>query len=474
MRYSNFNRINPCLAGSLLVMSPALQAQQTSVTHPNIVLILADDMGKECVGSYGSSYQTPNIDRLAEEGVLFNYGFSQPLSTPSRVQLMTGKYNYKNYVEFACLDPNQKTFAHLAKAAGYETAIAGKWQLGANNKLPAHFGFDHYCLWQLSYARSEGERYARPLIEKDGVTLPVTEDHYGPDIFVDYLLDFIHTHKQRPFLIYYPMTLVHDPFLPVPGSKLWNEGVEARHKNDAVNFRDMVAYTDKIVGQLIEKLKKEDLYDNTLIIFTGDNGTGQTIYTPMKDGTVVKGGKGQTLDRGVRVPLIARFSNGKVEHTTDDLVDFTDLLPTIAEAIGIEVPADWDTDGHSFLPQLKGEKSHPREWIFSHYNPIHNERVNRLSARSFRDHRYRLYHDGRFYDLVADPEEMQPIEQDKGSVEAEIVRKKFQRELDKLPAWKPGDPGQPKYVLPGYELGVTKASLNYNQKTDIPDAKTNE
>jgi arylsulfatase A len=133
---------------------------------------------------------------------------------------MTGKYNHKNYVEFACLNPNQKTFAHLAKEAGYETVIAGKWQLGANNKLPAHFGFDHYCLWQLSYTRGEGERYARPLIERDGVTLPVTENHYGPNIFADYLLDFIDRNKQRPFLIYYPMALVHDPFLPTPDSKL--------------------------------------------------------------------------------------------------------------------------------------------------------------------------------------------------------------------------------------------------------------
>jgi arylsulfatase A len=460
MKYSNST--NPYLIGSLIAMPFALQAQHRTADPaalPNIVIILADDMGRECIGSYGSTYQTPNIDQLAEEGIRFNYGFAQPLSTPTRVQFLTGKYNYKNYVEFGYLDPNQKTFAHLAKEAGYETVIAGKWQLGANNKLPAHFGFDHHCLWQLSYTRADGERYAKPLIEKDGVVLSVTEDNYGPDIFGDYLLDFIDANKHHPFLVYYPMALVHDPFLPTPDSKSWQDGITIRHQNDTVNFKDMVAYTDKIVGQIITKLKQAGLYENTLIIFTGDNGTGQRVVTPMRDGTSVKGGKGQTLDRGVRVPLIARFGNRQYQQkTTDDLVDFTDILPTVAEAARIEVPASWDTDGKSFLPQIRGEKGNPREWIFSHYNPLHSPQINRLSARSFRDHRYRLYHDGRFYDVSVDPEETKPIEAGKGSAEAEAVREKFQRELDKLPPWKPGDPGQPKHILPGYELGVTKAN----------------
>jgi arylsulfatase A len=464
IKMKHCNPINQCLIGSLITAPLAMQAQQQAVNLPNIIILLTDDMGKECIGSYGSTYQTPNIDKLAEEGIRFNYGFAQPLSTPSRVQLMTGKYNYKNYVEFAYLDPHQKTFAHLAKEAGYETVIAGKWQLGANNKLPAYFGFDHHCLWQLSYSRADGERYAKPLIEKDGLPLSATDDHYGPDIFVDYLLDFINADRQRPFLIYYPMVLVHDPFLPTPDSKSWQDDTLVRHQKDTANFKDMVAYTDKIVGQIIAKLKQEGLYDNTLIIFTGDNGTGQRIVTPMRDGTLVKGGKGQTLDRGVRVPLIARFGNRQLKQkNTDDLIDFTDILPTIAEVAQIEVPVSWDTDGRSFLPQIKGEKGNPREWIFSHYNPIQSPQANQYSARSFRDHRYRLYHDGRFYDVSIDPEEMNPIETGTGSIEAEAVRKRFQRELDKLPSWKPGDLGQPKHILPGYEPGKTKVITTNEQ-----------
>lgn len=420
---------------------------------PNIVLIMADDMGQECVGAYGSTYKTPNLDRLAKEGLKFNYAFSQPLCTPTRVQIMTGKYNHKNYSEFGFLNQDQKTFANLARDAGYATAIAGKWQLGPNQGLPNHFGFDQYCLWQLTYPRKQGERYAKPLIEKDGVDVPVTDDDYGPDIFVDYLLDFIETNKDRKFFAYYPMALVHDPFFPTPDSKSWKDDIAGRHKNDTANFRDMVAYTDKIVGKIVDKLKKLDLYENTVIIFTTDNGTGRPIVTPMKDGSRVQGGKGYTISRGHHVPLIVNWGTGRYSsHETDDLVDFTDFLPTISDIVQRDVPKEWDADGLSIYPHIKGEKGKGREWIFSHYSPLQaGGSINQHAARFFRNHQYKLYHDGRFYDLFADPEETTPIEEGKGNVEAERVRSVFQREFQKLPPWKPGDPGQPKVILEGLE-----------------------
>jgi arylsulfatase A len=429
-----------------------LAAQGKKSRTPNIILILADDMGKECLGTYGGTYNTPNLDKLAAEGLKFNYGFSQPLCTPSRVQIMTGKYNYKNYVEFGYLDPNQKTFAHIAKEAGYKTCISGKWQLGANNKLPAHFGFDQYCLWQLVYSRAQGERYANALIEQDGKVVRRSDDTYGPDIFTNYILDFIEKNKDNKFLAYYPMALVHDPFVPTPDSKSWKDGAEARHRRDTANFRDMVAYADKNVGRIIQKLKELGIYDNTIVIFTGDNGTGRSVITPMKDGSVVHGGKGLTLDRGHRVPLIVNYGAVKYKvHETDDLVDFTDILATIADVAQVKVPKDWDIDGRSIYPQIKGEKGNPRQWIFCHYSPLHGAEINKHSARFFRDHRYKLYHDGRFYDLLTDNEETNPIPEGQGSPEAEAARKVFKAELAKVPAWSPGDPGKPKYVLPGLE-----------------------
>lgn len=444
------------LSAFTFFFSGNLVAQQktnsASKQTPNIILILADDMGKECLGTYGGTYPTPNLDKLAEQGLKFNYAFSQPLCTPSRVQLMTGKYNYKNYVEFGYLDPYQKTFAHLAKEAGYKTAIAGKWQLGANNKLPGLFGFDQYCLWQLTYAKSKGERYAKPLIEQDGKVLKTTDDDYGPDIFVNYLLDFITKNKNQKFLAYYPMALVHGPFLPTPDSKSWKNNPELRHKNDTLNFRDMVTYSDKNVGKIIAKLKQLGIYENTIIIFTGDNGTGRSVVTPMKDGSKVAGGKSLTIDRGHHVPLIVNWGSGRYKnHVTDDLVDFTDILPTLAEAMQRKVPREWDTDGRSIFPQIKGEQGNPRKWVFSHYNPLQGNAISKNAARFFRDHRYKLYHDGRFYDLVNDYEEQRPIPAGKGSAEAESIRKIFAAEFAKLPAWKIGDLGQPKKVRPGYE-----------------------
>lgn len=419
---------------------------------PNIILIMADDMGKECIGAYGGTYKTPNIDKLAREGLKFNYGFAQPLCTPSRVQIMTGKYNYKNYSQFGFLNQDQKTFANLAKDAGYATAIAGKWQLGPNQKLPKHFGFDQYCLWQFSKPRRDGERYAKPLIDRDGQILATTQDDYGPDIFVNYLLEFIEKNKDKKFLAYYPMALVHDPFLPTPDSKSWKTDVAGRQKKDTLNFRDMVTYTDKNVGKIIQKLKDLGLYENTIIIFTGDNGTGRAIVTPLKDGSKLAGGKGLTLDRGHHVPLIVNWGKGRYkQHETNDLVDFTDILPTIADAVQLQAPKAWDTDGVSILPQIKGERGTPRKWIFTHYNPIHSEGANKNAARFYRDQRYKLYSDGRFYDLIKDIEENNPIPAGKSDEEGERIRKVFQEQLAKLPAWKFGDPGVAKVILPGLE-----------------------
>jgi arylsulfatase A len=142
----------PILCGAALSIGPANSTSLGAEGRaPNIVLIMADDMGYECVGANGgTSYRTPNLDRLASGGLRFEHGYSQPLCTPSRVQIMTGIYNQKNYVRFGILAPDQTTFAHLLKKAGYATCVAGKWQLLGGFDGPQHFGFDEYCLWQLT------------------------------------------------------------------------------------------------------------------------------------------------------------------------------------------------------------------------------------------------------------------------------------------------------------------------------------
>ena len=183
--------------------------KQNDATKPNVILIMADDIGFECLSINGStSYKTPVLDSLARNGVNFTKAISQPLCTPSRVKIMTGKFNYRNYDYFTYLNPKEKTFGNLFQENGYKTAIVGKWQLNGiehqlegfdDNTRPYHFGFDEYSLWQLTKVKSFGERFANPLIEQNGKALPKDENAYGPDIVSDYAVDFIKRNKESEF-----------------------------------------------------------------------------------------------------------------------------------------------------------------------------------------------------------------------------------------------------------------------------------
>lgn len=408
---------------------------------PNIILIMADDMGYECLSSYGSaSYSTPNLDKLAQNGVRFTHAYSQPLCTPSRVQIMTGKYNYRNYSSFGFLDPREKTFGNLFRNAGYNTCIAGKWQLngisgekrpGWNDlNRPHHFGFDEYCLWQVNKGRNVGERFANPLLVQNGRELPRQANAYGPDIMSRFVLDFIDRKRDKPFFVYYPMALVHDPFVPTPDSRDWDDPA-GRYRQDPKYFKDMVVYTDKIVGQIMEKLRQTGQEDNTLILFTGDNGTNVNITSRMKDGRLIKGDKGQMTDGGTRVPLIAYWKGKALKgKVSADLVDFSDFMPTLADAAGISIPEDQVVDGQSFLPQVLGKPATPKQYIYMYYKPEWGKFKNGAFVRN---HRYKLYHDGRFFDLQNDVLEKHPIDLKaaKGTVLA--TAKMFQKVLDQKP-----------------------------------------
>ena len=391
------------------------------------ILIMADDMGYECLGSYGSlSYETPYLDQLAAQGIRFETSISQPLCTPSRVKIMTGLYNYRNYDYFGHLGLENPSFGNLMKEAGYATCIAGKWQLnGLSYKeqlsdwndptRPQQLGFDEYCLWQLTRARKEGERYANPLIECNGKLLDREVDAYGPDLFADFILDFIERHSDRPFFVYYPMVLVHDPFVPTPDSENW-QNQEDRYNNDTASFKDMVTYADKIVGQIVARLEENGLLENTVLIFTGDNGTHPTIYTHTVSGTI-RGGKGNTTDAGTRVPLIAHYPDGKQKGVVyESLIEFSDFYPTLAEIAGVAMEEEKEEatqrDGQSFYPVLTGKSHSPRETVFVHYDPKWSKNVNRFRNQFVRTLNYKLYADGRFFNLTNDVLELHPLSMD--------------------------------------------------------------
>ena len=382
---------------------------------PNIVLIMTDDMGYECIGANGSTeYQTPNLDRLTETGLRFEHCYSQPLCTPSRIKIMTGKFNYRNYEDFGYLNPNQKTFGNLLQDAGYATLIAGKWQLNGLNRnnldnqdvnRPYHFGFDEYCLWQLNRPKKDGERFANPLITQNGVDLPRDPDKYGPQVFADYIVDFIERKAHQPFFVYYPMVLVHDPFVPTPDSPEWTNPLR-RYEKDTAYFADMVAYTDKIVGQLETKLKEKGIWENTLFIFTGDNGTHPTVVSSTKNGKVT-GGKGFTKNTGNHVPFVFSWPTKlQGEGSIKSIITFADILPTICEAAGVD-SLSYKSDGNSIIKLITAEKEKVQDEIFIHYTPRWG---NKEHSRWVMNDTYKLYRDGRFFNTKIDTSENYPIE----------------------------------------------------------------
>jgi arylsulfatase A len=422
------------VVATLIPGTASMVPGQSEPRKPNVVLIMADDLGYECLGvNGGKSYRTPRLDALVRDGMRFEHCYSQPLCTPSRVQLMTGRYNQRNYLRFGFFAAKEATIGQVFRRAGYATGIAGKWQLGGGLDAPHEAGFDQYCLWQLTRrGKTLGSRYPNPTLEQNGKILDKRQGEYGPDVVSDFVVDFITKHKERPFFVYYPMILPHYPHEPTPDSTDWDPkapGLDVEHKKgSAAHFADMVAYMDKMVGKVVDALEKNGLRDNTLILFTGDNGTHRGIASEFRDGTIT-GGKGSMTDAGTHVPLIAHWpgtvAGGKVSQ---DLVDFSDFLPTLCEACGIDRPAG-HLDGQSFAPQLRGQPGQPRDWVYCWY-----EREGRRNqARQFaRTKRYKLYGDGRFYDVADDPLEQQPLRSDKLDEAASKTRAQLQAVLDRM------------------------------------------
>ena len=415
------------------VLAASAFATYAAEGPPNVVLVMADDVGYECFGAYGSrQYSTPRINKLADGGVRFTNCFSTPLCTPSRVALMTGLSNVRNYADFGALLPDQFTIADLFREAGYATAVAGKWQLQGSNHaegVPPGDGFDTYCLWNTG--NTERRRFWNPSIECDGEIIDVSEDDYGPDIFTEFLLDFIEANRDRPFFAYFPMVLVHSPFLPTPHSK------DRSSEDKQRNFEDMVAYTDFIVGRLQDRLEALGLLRNTVFVFTSDNGTHHDLESQL-GGASILGDKGAPTDAGTHVPLIVNapglIKGGRV---LDDLIDFADFLPTLAESAGLRLPDKIESDGVSFWPRLLGQPGQPREWLYTYYfpRPFAEEFTTPYTnpeVAYVRDERHKLYRSGELFDLRTDPDETAPLTD--SSPVSKAVRGKLQSALDSMPS----------------------------------------
>ena len=409
--------------------------------RPNIVLIMADDLGYECINSYGgTSYKTPFLTELAVSGMQFENTHSQPICTPSRVKLMTGRSNKKNHVKFGFLDPKEKTFSQVLRKEGYATMIAGKWQLnGAEAKLkgyqnlsrPNYFGFDEFILWQLSTSGRDStgrdKRYVNPRININGEVYEDNQGKYSADMMVNYINDFMERKKNQPFLVYYPMILTHCPFDPTPHSKDWDPSDlgSKSYKGNAKYFGDMVSYMDFSIGRIVKQLDQLGLRENTIILFTSDNGTDLPIVS-MMDNTPVVGGKGSTTDNGTHVPLIVNWKGViRPNSKSDAMVDLSDFFPTLCDLVGIKLDSSFDLDGVSFYPQLIGKEGPKRKWIHTWYNRDGGSNPISNTSEWVRNETYKLYVGNKFYNVKKDPQEKSVIQFNDMTPLEKNIRKEF-------------------------------------------------
>ena len=364
---------------------PRGQRGKTPSYGPNILFILADDVGMECLGSYGgTSYATPRLDALATSGVRFTQGFSTPKCSPSRVTLLTGRYTFRTTREWAHLPEDERTIGHLLQAQGYRTGIAGKWQMALLKDSPTHVqdsGFDRSWVW----AWHEGPRYWRPWVYENEGLRRFEDETYGPDYFADSLLQWMEEEDERPFFAFYSMALAHFPKPDEP------KGPNGRWET----YGEMIAAMDREVGVLLDGLDAAGLRESTLVVFTGENGT-PTQVTSMLGNRAIRGGKAKLTDAGTRVPLMAAqpgvIPSNKISPA---LVDFTDFFPTFAEVAGASIPQDRPMDGQSFVAAFSDGAFPGRDWIFTEWQ----------GASWVRGRDWKLYGDGRLVYVWADLED---------------------------------------------------------------------
>ncbi|MFK7790146.1 MAG: sulfatase-like hydrolase/transferase [Phycisphaeraceae bacterium] len=405
----------------LLVVWLMLCCMPVLADKPNILFIMVDDLGKEWIGSYGGEkIETPHIDQLAKDGMSFANAWSMPQCTPTRVTLLTGQYPFRHgwtnhwdvprWGAGAHFDPTMNpSYPLVLRKAGYKTAAAGKWQIDDFRVEPRAMheaGFDRWCMWTgyETGVKASRERFWNPYIAMDGKSKTRT-GQFGPDVYCDFLVDFIKENCGGPMFVYFPMTLTHGPLTSTPDQPN-SKGPDA--------FPGMVRYMDKLVGRLIQAFDEAGVRDKTYIVFTTDNGTGMGQKN-QRQGTVVRAAKMKMNEAGTAMPFIVTGPGIKPGSETDALVDFTDIAPTFTDLAGTQMPDQHVLDGKSFAPLLRGEANDsPRQWILAMGGKPAKLRHGRVvpaqpyDDRVLRDKRFKVWVDTqgkiiRLHDMLQDP-----------------------------------------------------------------------
>ena len=325
---------------------------------PNFVVILIDDMGYGDIEPYGSKLnRTPNLTRMAAEGMKLTSFYAAPVCTPSRAQLMTGCYAKRVSLPGvlfpaspAGISDKERTVAQLLKDRGYATMCIGKWHLGDQPEfLPTRHGFDQYL--GLPYSNDMRTPPLPLLCDEKVIEAPVEQDKLVA-LYTEEAVKFITTSKDRPFFLYFPHTAVHNPINP--GKAFVGKSANGR-------YGDWVEEVDWSVGRVLDTLRQLKLDSKTMVLFTSDNGpTGNGLANPLR------GKKGSTWEGGMREPTVAWWP-GKIApgSACDAPVSEIDVLPTLVKLAGGEVPTDRVIDGKDIWPLLAGQtKQSPHEALF--------------------------------------------------------------------------------------------------------------
>jgi len=342
--------------------------QQNKTALPNVLLIVADDLGYEKLGSYGNLDSiTPHLDQLAKKGAQFDRAYASPVCTPSRMSVYTGTYpTTHQYTSVIPVHKGKKdkvdfskwlTTAQLLRKEGYATAVTGKWQMGGLEFYPDHCktaGFDSWCIWQIWHDDQKTTRYYDPTYNEEGTILKTSSEDFGPDLLHQYVIRKMAEAKtnDRPFFIQHNMVLPHVPIVPTPEDQL---------RGDTASLDRMIRYLDGKVGQLVEAVDSLGINEETIIIFVGDNGTQSESSRSITTGEV-SGGKWQLNDAGIHVPLIVHWPGKVKAGNRQALIDISDLMPTLLTLAKVKSPLP-KMDGISFDQVLFENTTGNRAWV---------------------------------------------------------------------------------------------------------------
>ncbi len=344
---------------------------------PNVVIIFCDDLGYADVGCFGSpQIKTPNIDRLAAEGMKFtDFHSAAPVCTPSRAALMTGCYPQRvnlpqviNYSHTIGISSKEFTIAKLLKGRGYATACIGKWHLGWQKEfLPTRHGFDYYFGLPYSNDMKYGDDRLAPLIRNEEIIEHPAVQETLTERYTEETIRFIREHRDEPFFVYLPHTFPHTPL---------HVSEKFAGKSERGLYGDVVECLDWSVGRIMETLKEEGLDDNTLVIFSSDNGPWLVKGKDGGSALPLKKGKGTTWEGGMREPTIMRWPGRIPAGTTcSALTTMMDICPTVAALAGAKMPTDRVIDGKDIRPLMEG-----RPGAVSPYEVFYYYRGDELQA----------------------------------------------------------------------------------------------